>query len=161
MKLIFQISQKEVFAELEKQENQFFLKLLNQHFSGKILDWSPPCFSIQTQDRIVKGVFFCSQQYVDVHLAEGNFRLRYLSGKTQERDLHSLEEMISPMPGKVVKVLVNEGDAVKKGDLLMILEAMKMEHKIIAPQDGIVKKIFFKEGERVAQEVELLKLSSL
>ncbi|MCE9625072.1 MAG: acetyl-CoA carboxylase biotin carboxyl carrier protein subunit [Deltaproteobacteria bacterium] len=50
--------------------------------------------------------------------------------------------------------------AVKKGDLLMMLEAMKMEHKILSPSDGTVKQVFFKEGERVAQDVELLEIAS-
>ena len=47
----------------------------------------------------------------------------------------------SPMPGKIVKVLVQAGQAVKKGDVLMILEAMKMQNEITSPVDGTVKSI--------------------
>jgi biotin carboxyl carrier protein len=47
----------------------------------------------------------------------------------------------SPMPGKIVKVLAQAGQAVKKGDVLMILEAMKMQNEITAPVDGTVKSI--------------------
>eukprot|EP01126_Amoeba_proteus_P062757 TRINITY_DN8581_c0_g1_i6.p1 TRINITY_DN8581_c0_g1~~TRINITY_DN8581_c0_g1_i6.p1 ORF type:complete len:392 (+),score=66.93 TRINITY_DN8581_c0_g1_i6:1131-2306(+) len=50
-------------------------------------------------------------------------------------------EMKAPMPGKVIKVNVSVGDHVKKGQELMILEAMKMEHKICSPRDGVVKNI--------------------
>lgn len=47
----------------------------------------------------------------------------------------------SPMPGKIIKVLVEAGKAVKKGDVLMILEAMKMQNEITAPVDGTLKSV--------------------
>lgn len=62
----------------------------------------------------------------------------------------------SPMPGKIFKVLVSEGDKVKNGDTLLIMEAMKMEHPIKASKDGVVNKILFKEGEQVQGNVELV-----
>ncbi|MBT3982490.1 MAG: biotin/lipoyl-binding protein [Bacteriovoracaceae bacterium] len=65
----------------------------------------------------------------------------------------------SPMPGKIVKVMVSEGDEVKKSQPLLILEAMKMEHSIKSPRDGKVVKIFFSEGDQVQGKVELLSLS--
>ena len=55
----------------------------------------------------------------------------------------------SPMPGKIFKVIKNVGDEVKKGDTILILEAMKMEHSIRADKDGVVKKIHFQVGELV------------
>jgi len=55
----------------------------------------------------------------------------------------------SPMPGKIFKVVKNVGDEVKKGDTILILEAMKMEHSIRADKDGVVKKIHFQVGELV------------
>lgn len=56
-------------------------------------------------------------------------------------------EMLTQMPGKVVKILVKEGDEVKKGQTLIILEAMKMENEIKCGLDGIVKSINVKEGD--------------
>ncbi len=64
----------------------------------------------------------------------------------------------SPMPGKVLKVFVSKGDKVKKGQVLLILEAMKMEHSIIAINDGIIKKVCFKDGDYVEGDVQLLEL---
>lgn len=55
----------------------------------------------------------------------------------------------SPMPGKIFKVLKNAGEEVKKGEAILILEAMKMEHSIRSDKDGKVKKVFFKVGELV------------
>ncbi len=61
----------------------------------------------------------------------------------------------SPIPGTVSKIVVEEGQAVKKNEVLLIVEAMKMETSIVAKEDGVVDKIYAKEGERVMQE-ELL-----
>ena len=55
----------------------------------------------------------------------------------------------APMPGKVLRVLVKEGESVKTGQGLLVLEAMKMENEIPAPMDGVVKKIHVKEGDTV------------
>jgi len=56
----------------------------------------------------------------------------------------------APMPGKVLAVEVVQGQAVEKGQLLMILEAMKMEHRITAPATGVVKALAVAVGEQVA-----------
>ena len=64
----------------------------------------------------------------------------------------------SPMPGKIFKVLKNEGDSVEAGEAILVLEAMKMEHTIKAQQDGVVKKIHFAEGAQVQGGVELCEI---
>ncbi len=64
--------------------------------------------------------------------------------------------LISPMPGKVIEVLVSEGDKVSAGAALLILEAMKMEHTICAPLDGVVKTIHYAAGDMLDEGVELL-----
>jgi len=62
----------------------------------------------------------------------------------------------SPMPAKIIRVLVSDGEMVKKNQALIVLEAMKMEHQLKAPADLKVEKIFVKEGERVGFEAKLL-----
>ena len=64
------------------------------------------------------------------------------------------------MPGKVVRVMAGPGDAVQRGQTLMVLEAMKMEHAITAPGDGTVSAVFFAEGEQVPEGAELLQLEA-
>lgn len=68
--------------------------------------------------------------------------------------------MVSPMPGKIFKLIANEGDSVKKGDPILIMEAMKMEHTIRANIDGLVEKIFYKEGEQIDGGVELVSIKA-
>ena len=59
------------------------------------------------------------------------------------------EVIEAPMPGNIWKIVAKEGDEVKAGDILLILEAMKMENEILAPRDGIVSSINTTEGSAV------------
>jgi 3-methylcrotonyl-CoA carboxylase alpha subunit len=71
---------------------------------------------------------------------------------------HRDHSMSAPMPGVVLKILVEPGAAVEKGTPLLILEAMKMEHQIHAPYGGTVRAVNCKEGELVQPGVELVEL---
>ena len=66
--------------------------------------------------------------------------------------------LVAPMPGKVLATAVAEGDNVEAGQLLVVLEAMKMEHRIVAPAAGIVTKIHIEVGEQVEKDVVLVDL---
>ncbi|MEZ5703385.1 MAG: acetyl/propionyl/methylcrotonyl-CoA carboxylase subunit alpha [Burkholderiaceae bacterium] len=68
--------------------------------------------------------------------------------------------LTAPMPGKVVSFAVKAGEAVKKGQPLAVMEAMKMEHTIAAPADGTVAELLFAPGDQVAEGAELLKLQT-
>ena len=68
--------------------------------------------------------------------------------------------LTAPMPGKVVSFSVKAGDAVRKGQALAVMEAMKMEHTIAAPADGTVAELLYAPGDQVAEGAELLKLAS-
>lgn len=74
--------------------------------------------------------------------------------------LNDEANLTAPMPGKVLEVFVKQGDEVTEGQTLMILEAMKMEHKIVANHDGIVTALNFSAGDQVEQGNELLEISS-
>lgn len=67
--------------------------------------------------------------------------------------------LTTPLPGVVSAVAVKEGQAVTTGEVLMVIEAMKMEHTIAAPYDGVVRAIHFARGDRVPEGSELLELS--
>ncbi|MBP6876290.1 MAG: biotin/lipoyl-binding protein [Candidatus Eisenbacteria bacterium] len=59
------------------------------------------------------------------------------------------------MPGLIIRVPVQQGDAVKAGDVIVVLEAMKMENEICAPIDGTVKELWVKRGDIVEQNKKL------
>ncbi len=65
----------------------------------------------------------------------------------------------APMPGSLIKVNVKPGDAVKKGDVLCVLEAMKMENDIMAPEDGTVASVEARQGASVQTDEVLVTLN--
>ncbi len=67
--------------------------------------------------------------------------------------------LTAPMPGRIVHLHVKRGDRVKHGDTLLVLEAMKMEHSILAPSDGVIEAIDYAVGDLVEEGVELLSLA--
>ena len=70
--------------------------------------------------------------------------------KFEVKDSGSIEGGLNaPMPGKVVEVQIKKGSSVKKGDTLIILEAMKMEHKVSAPSSGKIKNVLVSNGDQV------------
>jgi pyruvate/2-oxoglutarate dehydrogenase complex dihydrolipoamide acyltransferase (E2) component len=68
--------------------------------------------------------------------------------------------VVAPMAGVVVDVLVNAGDAVVQGQVLAVLEAMKMEHEILASQSGVVVEVFVAKGQMLDEGATLLRLSA-
>ncbi|MPN32478.1 hypothetical protein SDC9_179957 [bioreactor metagenome] len=71
---------------------------------------------------------------------------------------HEGGRLTAPMPGKVVSFTVKAGDKVSKGQPLAVMEAMKMEHTIAAPGDGVVLELLYVPGDQVSEGAELLRI---
>ncbi len=69
------------------------------------------------------------------------------------------EAVTAPMPGTILKVAVSQGDKVKAGQLLIVLEAMKMENEILAPRDGVISQVVTSKGSTVDTGAALVVLS--
>jgi 3-methylcrotonyl-CoA carboxylase alpha subunit len=65
---------------------------------------------------------------------------------------------VSPMPGQILSVLIAPGENVRKGQALVIMEAMKMQYEIVAPRDGVVRRVHVANGQQVAGGVTLVEL---
>ena len=85
-------------------------------------------------------------------------RLDPPASTTRGRGRTAQQQLTSPMPATVVKVLVEPGQRVAKGDTLLMLEAMKMELPVRAPRDGVVSGVHCKAGELVQPDVQLIDL---
>jgi acetyl-CoA/propionyl-CoA carboxylase biotin carboxyl carrier protein len=103
-----------------------------------------------------------------IAVANGETRWVFMDGEVWEFDVQSPERtrkraahhgtLTSPMPATVRKIAVAPGAAVKKGDTLLVLEAMKMELPVRAPSDGVVASISCREGELVQPGVALVEM---
>ena len=71
----------------------------------------------------------------------------------------SSKSVKSPLPGSIIKINVAEGDSVKEGDTLLVMESMKMENNILAERTGTITKICVKAGQAVLQEETLFEMN--
>ena len=93
-----------------------------------------------------------------VHGPRGDLSVRELP-RFPARDADDFQGgLVAPMPGNVLATHIKEGDTVEQGQLLLILEAMKMEHRITAPITGTVTKLLVAEGDQVANGEMLIVL---
>lgn len=88
-------------------------------------------------------------------IANGREAIGALAAKKMKKAGAHAGGLTSPMPGKIFKILKEVGSEVKKGEAVLILEAMKMEHSIRSDKDGKVNKIHYKVGELVQGGVTL------
>ena len=87
------------------------------------------------------------------------YRLKQVTDTGYSSEEEASGTLISPMPGRVIEVMAAAGQQVKKGDALLILEAMKIEHIIAAPHDGTVQSLHYQADDMVGEGVELLVLA--
>lgn len=93
------------------------------------------------------------------------FRQQGPSGRDENRGRRTsrgvgaeLDVLTAPMPGTVLRVTVERGARVRKGDTLIVIEAMKMEIPLRAPRDGVVRTVSCREGELVQPDVDLVEI---
>jgi biotin carboxyl carrier protein len=98
----------------------------------------------------------CERVAGDMHLWVGSARFavevrdpRSLRGRVRGVDDHGLKKLTAPMPGKIVRVLVNQGDEVEAGAGVLVVEAMKMQNEIKSPKKGTIQKILVGKGAAV------------
>ena len=75
---------------------------------------------------------------------------------TEEKEQKNIDLISSPMPGKIVKVLVKELETVKENQTLIVLSSMKMEYTLKAPREAVIRSVLVKEGENVSASQELV-----
>ena len=94
--------------------------------------------------------------YYEVEVIDAAARYRNNSGG----ELENNDKFISsPMPGKVVKILLSEGDKVEKGQTVIVISAMKMESEYKSSFDGVIKKIFVEEGDTLEGGAKLVEIA--
>jgi biotin carboxyl carrier protein len=103
------------------------------------------------------------KKFSQIGLENGVFET-LTTGKFDKRKLYERKDpgiIKAVIPGVIVEIYIKPGAIVKKGDPLMILEAMKMLNRIMAPKDGVVKTIRIKKGEKVAKDQVLIEMKAV
>jgi biotin carboxyl carrier protein len=137
-------------VSIECREKHYFVTYNNTEYKVEAEEIKPGQLKITMGDRIIKSVITEGEKqkyvFVDGHV----FKVKpvELTGKKKSKKIEN-GNLSSPISGKIVNVKVKNGDKVKKGDVLMVIEAMKMEYLIRAPFDGKVEKVNFKEKDQI------------
>lgn len=102
--------------------------------------------------------FYCHQSAHGLVLNGKTIALSARKARQSSSDQGGDNELTTPMPGKIIKVFVSEGQKISKGSKLYAMEAMKMEHTIMAPYDTEVEKVFYQEGDQVEANVMVVQI---
>ena len=120
---------------------------------------TPDAINVQFSGQRLAANIYINNEVVHIFCAQGATQIIAID-LLAHAGVASAEggRLTAPMPGKVVSFAVKAGDLVQKGQALAVMEAMKMEHTIAAPLDGVVKELLYAPGDQVAEGAELLKL---
>ena len=101
-------------------------------------------------------------EYVDFVVTARKYKTM-LTAKYKNRKMwHKpfVGDVISHLPGTIIKIMVEEGQAVEAGQLLLIHEAMKMQNRVVAPISGVVVELNVKEGDKITKNHLMVKIES-
>ena len=90
------------------------------------------------------------KEYREFKSASKDPNVNVVDPSVQKKTVNNTGAVVAPMPGTIIKIEKNQGDVVKAGDLVLVLEAMKMENEILAPADGTITVINCQVGGTVA-----------
>ena len=98
------------------------------------------------------------EEYVDFVVTARKYKT-LLTAKYKSRPMwHG--DVVSHLPGTIIKIMVEEGQAVEAGQLLLIHEAMKMQNRVVAPISGVVVELNVKEGDKITKNHLMVKIES-
>ena len=115
----------------------------------RMFDWYEDFIDVEISNVRYRSKITMDDDLLLIQTHKGNLLFKILPkfNITQEEAIKG--GLTAPMPGKVVEIKIKKGSNIKKGDTLVILEAMKMEHKVLAPDNGKIKEVLIKENDQV------------
>ena len=122
---------------------------VNDETTAKVIDWTPSGIDIEINTSRFYSKITQADDNIVVHGPWGDALFKILPRFTLPGSEIQAGGLIAPMPGKVIDLKVKVGSKVKKGDTLVILEAMKMEHQVKASEDGKVTKVLIKKDDQL------------
>ena len=122
---------------------------VNEETTAKVINWTPSGIDIEINTSRFYSKITQDDDNIVVHGPWGDALFKILPRFTLPGSEVQAGGLIAPMPGKVIDLKVKVGSKVKKGDTLVILEAMKMEHQVKASEDGKVTKVLIKKDDQL------------
>ena len=133
---------------------------VNDETTAKIIEWTPLGIDIEVNNSRFFSKVTRDNDNIVVHGPWGDALFKILPRFTLPGSEQQAGGLVAPMPGKVIDLKVKVGSKVKKGDTLVILEAMKMEHQVKASEDGKVTKVLIKKDDQLENGALLMVVDS-
>jgi biotin carboxyl carrier protein len=150
------------YVTIEQRKNHYFITYDNAEYKVEAEEIKPGHLKIKLGDKIIKSVITTGEGEKFVFVDGDVFKVKNveLTGARKTKKKKEEGDLKSPISGKIVKVNVKKGDKVKKGAILIVIEAMKMEYLIRSPYNANVKKVNFKLNDQIEigqNTIELIK----
>lgn len=125
------------------------------HFFGSIIDHRA---TITLNEENFSAVVVAADDILHIIFKGNHFKINYKdpANKVKESSSSSVKQLVTTIPGTIVDILVSKGQHVKKGERLLVLEAMKMENTLVATDDGMIEEIHFKKGDYIEEAAEII-----
>ena len=143
------------FVELTREGDRWRAIVDGQPLEVDVVEVAPHTFSILLNGKSCElRVTPQAEGALKIQSAHAEFTAqvvdpRELRGRHGATDVEGRQQIVAPMPGKIVRILVKAGESVESGQGLLVVEAMKMQNEIRSPKSGNVEKIAAKEGDAV------------
>ncbi|MFT5113178.1 MAG: 3-methylcrotonyl-CoA carboxylase alpha subunit [Parasphingorhabdus sp.] len=153
-------SDRQIEAILESAgSNDYVLVMHNQQFQLSLLKLNDQEVRIEINKQIFHANYHFNAQEIWIFQQGKNLVYRSVDQLGGDDSESSGEDVIrAPMPGQIIEIRVSPGNKVKKGDVLGVMEAMKMEQSLLAPRDGEIELVAFASGDQVAEGSVLISL---
>ena len=115
----------------------------------RMFDWHEDFIDVEISNVRYRSKITMDDDLLLIQTHKGNLLFKILPKFNINQEEAIKGGLTAPMPGKVVEIKIKKGSNIKKGDTLVILEAMKMEHKVLAPDNGKIKEVLIKENDQV------------
>jgi 3-methylcrotonyl-CoA carboxylase alpha subunit len=144
-------------VQVTYQDDAWAISNANQSAKVRLASHKQSEFTLQMDEQTIKGTVLSQGDFFHIFSQGVHTVFEYIDALAHAGEAEADGgRLTAPMPGKIVAILVSNGQTVSKGDPLLIMEAMKMEHTISAPHDGIVDEILYAIGDQVTEGVPLL-----
>ncbi|MEM4258480.1 MAG: acetyl-CoA carboxylase biotin carboxyl carrier protein subunit [Candidatus Thermoplasmatota archaeon] len=134
---------------VERRNNEFYITYDNIEYTLTAVEQKPGQLELHLGDRHIKCVISQGEDEKYVFLDGNVYKVRRVELTGRKKTEKKEGDLNSPISGIVVQVKVPEGAIVKKDEVILVIEAMKMEYLIRAPYAGRIKKLFFKEKDKI------------
>ena len=134
---------------VERRDDQFFVTYDNNEYTVFAEEIKPGQLKIKLGGRVIKCVISEGEDNKFVFLDGNIFKVKRIELTGRKKTKKKEGDLNSPISGTIVEVKAKEGSKIKKDEVIMIIEAMKMEYLIRSPYDGAVKKIHFKKKDQI------------